>query len=87
MCVVIISFTGPVFSPWRSRLDEMRRGRIQITLWNVMEDSYASLHAREWVPVVFKAALRPASEESPGSLDSLPLLHNFCWGSDIGGLH
>lgn len=28
---------------------------------------------KEWVPVVFEPALRPASEESPGSL---PLLHN-----------
>jgi hypothetical protein len=47
--------TGPVFSPWRSRLgDEMRAGRSQITSWNVMEDSYANLHAKELVPVVIK---------------------------------
>jgi hypothetical protein len=32
----------------------MGGSKIQITLWNVMEDSYASLHAKEWVPVVFK---------------------------------
>jgi hypothetical protein len=75
---------GPVFSPWRSRLrDEMRGGRIQITLWNVMEDSYASLHAKEWVPWCLNC-LAPGFRGVPRSF---PLLHDFCWGSDIGGLH